>query len=411
MRFVGIDWADAHHDAVILDEAGQQLAAIRVAHSAEGVEQLRAFLVSHLQPPSGERDQADLEQLACIIETSRGLLITALLEAGFAVYPVNPKTANRWRKPSGAKTDSIDALLLARAGRSDFADLHRLAPDSPLVHELKQLTRDQDMLIQMQTRLVNQLIACLKAYYPAALTLFTKIHQPLTLAFLQQYSSLEAAQVASLEDLLTFFRRYHHPHPQGAAHRVWQHLHDPQLHADTVTARTKERLMRVLVGQLIPLVEQIATYDKAIERLFAAHPDSVIFRSLPGAARRLAPRLFVGWGDDRERYASAASLQGLAGTSPVAFQSGKYAKAHKRSACVKPLRNALYQYAWQSTAHEEWALRYYRRKRQEGKSHSVALRALANLWVRLIHAMWLKSTVYDAATFVSAQRAHAKNAA
>jgi hypothetical protein len=48
---------------------------------------------------------------------------------------------------------------------------------------------------------------------------------------------------------------------------------------------------------------------------------------------------------------------------------------------------------------------------QEGKSHSVALRALANIWVRLIHALWLKSTVSNAATFLSAQRVHAKNPA
>jgi hypothetical protein len=47
--------------------------------------------------------------------------------------------------------------------------------------------------------------------------------------------------------------------------------------------------------------------------------------------------------------ADAAGLQALAGTAPVAFQSGNYAKAHKRYACLKPLRNALYQFAWQST--------------------------------------------------------------
>lgn len=65
------------------------------------------------------------------------------------------------RSPSGAKTDHIDAYLLARTGRADLADLHPLVPDSPQVQELKQFTRDQDGLIQMQARLVNQLTACL----------------------------------------------------------------------------------------------------------------------------------------------------------------------------------------------------------------------------------------------------------
>jgi Transposase len=49
------------------------------------------------------------EQLACIVETNHGLLITFLLEESIPVYPVNPKMANQLRKTAGAKTDPIDA--------------------------------------------------------------------------------------------------------------------------------------------------------------------------------------------------------------------------------------------------------------------------------------------------------------
>src|SRR5439155_22900715 len=100
-----------------------------------------AKLVSFLQ------GIAPLDQIACILETTHGLLITALLEAGAALYPVNPKTVDRKRKASGAKTDLIDAYLLAKHGRSEFADLRRLSPDGPQIAELKALTRDQDALI------------------------------------------------------------------------------------------------------------------------------------------------------------------------------------------------------------------------------------------------------------------------
>jgi hypothetical protein len=90
----------------------------------------------------------------------------------------------------------------------------------------------------------------------------------------------------------------------------------------------------------------------------------------------------------------------------VPFESGKYSKAHKRHACIKPLRNVLYQFAWQSTFQEDWADAYYRRKRKEGKTHSMAVRALANIWVRIIFALWRKRELYDAATFLAAQQAH-----
>jgi transposase len=371
-------------------------------------------LVNYLRGYTASPDASPQpEQIACIVETTQGLLITALLEAGFPVYPVNPKTLQHWRKPSGAKTDQIDAYLLARKGRSDLGELRRLAPDRPLVQELKLLTRDQDALVQTQTRLVNQLTSCLKAYFPVALTLFTKLQQRATLAFLQRSPTLDVAEAASVEELTAFLHTLpRFPGAGAAAQRIYTRLHQPQLRADPVTSRVKARLTQALVAQLVPLVEQIATYDEEIERLFRDHPDAALFLSLPGAGKRLAPRLLAGWGDDRDRYASAQSIQGLAGTAPVAFQSGKYRKAHKRYACIKPLRNALYQFAWQSTiAKELWARDYYQRKRREGKSHSVALRALANQWVRLIHAMWRTEQPYNEAVFRAAQEAHARPAA
>ena len=199
--------------------------------------------------------------------------------------------------------------------------------------------------MQSQTRLVNQLTACLKAYYPVALTLFSKLQQRSTLVFLQTYPTPQVAHAASAEAITAALKQAGHPRFAHWGQQVWEKLRPPSLQADPVTTRTKARLMLALVGQLLLLIEQIATYDEEIERLFERHPDAATFRGLPGTGKRLAPRLLVGWGDDRERYVSAASLQALGGTSPVPFESGKYAKAHKRRACIKPLRNVLYHFA------------------------------------------------------------------
>ena len=346
-----------------------------------------------------------------MVETSHGLLITFLLEAGIPVYPVNPKTANALRKAAGAKTDQIDAYLLAKTGRFDLADLRRLDPDSSKVQELKTLTRDQDALVQMQTRLVNQLTACLKDYYPAALTFFSKLQQHSTLVFLQTYCTPEAASAASIEELEATLRKGKHCNPSVVARTIHAELRRPHLTAKEVTVRTKSRLMLSLVKQLLVVVEDIAAYDKAIRPLFLTHEDQVIFASLPGAGKRLTSRLLAEWGDDRTRYRDAESVQTLAGTAPVPFNSGNYAKAHKRFACVKPLRNVLYQFAWQSTRQEVWAREYYHRKRAEGKSHSMAVRALANIWVRIIYRMWKSKTCYQSDIFETAQSLHVKRVA
>src|SRR6266516_6135702 len=174
MWYAGIDWANDHHDALVIDDQGHQVGSLRVDHNPQGMSRLNTFLEQIIGFESKE-------QMACIIETTHGLLIAHLLEAGWPVYPVNPRTVDRRRSASGAKTDTTLAYLLAKTGRADFADLHRLIPDSEKIAELKMLTRDQDALIHMQTRLVNQLTACLKAYYPVALELFAKLQQRCTL--------------------------------------------------------------------------------------------------------------------------------------------------------------------------------------------------------------------------------------
>jgi transposase len=401
MWFAGIDWADRHHDTVVIDEAGRKVAQLRVEHTPEGLKKLVSFL----------RAIAPLEQIACILETKHGLLITTLLEAGLSLYPVNPKTIDRKRAASRAKTDLIDAYLLAKHGRAEWTDLRRLEPDSPKIAELKALTRDQESLIQSQTRLVNQLTACLKMYYPAALKLFSKLQQHSALLFLQRYPTPQAAQAATREQLSQVLREAGHTTAEKVAPKMYETLHQPQLIADEVTTRTKARLMQALVAQLLPLLEQIAAYDKEITELFLTHADSQIFTSLPGAGKRLAPRLLAEWGDDRQRYADPSSIQALAGTSPVPFESGNYAKVHQRLACLKPLRNALQQFAWLSTQQEAWAKDYYDRKRREGKSHSMAVRALANVWVRILFAMWYKREAYQRTVFETAQRGHARRAA
>lgn len=284
MLYVGIDWADTQHQVSVIDSQGLEKANFTISHTREGLEYLKQKLLQLAE---------NAQSVACIIETKHGLLIQFLLEEGFTVYPVNPKVVDRRRKPSGAKSDPLDARILAELGRTDINQLRPLKPDSELIQELKILTRDQDTLIQESTRLTNRLIACLKEYYPVALELFSKPTLPVSLDFLKQYPALEAARQASVPELAAFLKAHKHPRPNQTAAVIYEKLHSPQLKANPVTTRTKARLMLALLSQLEPLLEQIKEYDREIERLFKLHSDSKLFASLPGAGLRLAPRLLA----------------------------------------------------------------------------------------------------------------------
>ncbi len=111
MFYAGIDWSDTHHDILVIDDAGRQgNTPLRVSHTPDGLEKLHQFL----EAITGSNAK---ENMACIGETSSGLLVAFLLEHGWSVYPVHPTTVDRRRAASGGKTDAIDAYLLAKTGR------------------------------------------------------------------------------------------------------------------------------------------------------------------------------------------------------------------------------------------------------------------------------------------------------
>jgi transposase len=237
------------------------------------------------------------------------------------------------------------------------------------------------------------------------------LQQRSSLLFLQTYPTLEAAQTASVEQISQILKSAGHTRAKKVAPSIFAQLHQPHLLASAVTTRTKSRLALALMAQLLPLVEQIAAYDEEIKQLFLSHEDNEVWSHLPRALTRLAPRLLAEIGDDSSRYESAASVQALGGTSPVLFQSGTYSKPHRRLGCIKPLRNALHQFAKPRTQQEGWAKAYYERKRAEGKSHSVAVRALSNIWARILFAMLKSHQPYAPVAFEQAQRLHARKAA
>ena len=129
--YVGVDWAHDHHDVYVTNERSEKLGAFRIAHSVEGMDLLtkrvRALGVA-----------AAAVQIA--IERPDGLLVAALLDQGYSVYPINPKAVDRYRDrhhTSGAKDDARDAQALAHILRTDGERFRPLAPESELAAELR----------------------------------------------------------------------------------------------------------------------------------------------------------------------------------------------------------------------------------------------------------------------------------
>ena len=389
MLFCGVDWASDHHDLCLVGEDGAVRWRGRVAHDPDGIEHLREQIASH---------EGDPTRVAVGIETSRGLLVGTLVEAGYVVYPINPKAAERFRdrrKPSGGKHDRLDAEVLAQAVRTDRASLRALLPDSAVATEIATLARDRHALVREHTRLLNQLRSALAEYFPAATVAFD-LDADSTLAFLERYSSPEAAAMLSTFQIASFLRAQHANRDLAAkAAAAKDAFRAPALHARPEIARAKARLVRVVCAQLRALRPELAAYEHELERLLKIHPEGELFRSLPGLGVVLASRVLAGTGDNPERFRSAAGLCAYAGTAPILIQSGKRSMVKARSACPKEFRDAVQQWADHARRRSVWAAAFYRRHRERGHTHNESLRALGNRLLELLFDLRRSGTRYD----------------
>jgi Transposase len=133
---VGDDWAQDHHDIEVMDEAGQVLARRRLPEGVAGIGQLHELIGRFLPAADGDAE------VQVGIETDRGPWVTALIAAGYTVFPVNPLQASRYRGRhgvSGAKSDGGDAHMLADVVRTDAHQLRPAAGDSAAAEAVKVL--------------------------------------------------------------------------------------------------------------------------------------------------------------------------------------------------------------------------------------------------------------------------------
>ena len=394
--FAGFDWAKDHHDVVIVDPQGAVIDQFRIEHSVAGWQFWKQKVAAH-------------PNMGVAIETSFGAVVEYLLESGVTVYPVNPLCAKRYRErkcASGNKTDLHDAWALADALRLDGHTWRPLTEQDPIIAQLRVLCRDEVALIEERTALVNQLQQALREYYPTALEAFDDWTAPSAWAFVEAFPTageLVAAGKRKWDKVLhshMLFRPQTYEDRIAAFQRADQWVANPPLvAAKSLYAVARCRQLRVLQAQL-------NLYRGRIEALFATHPDHAMFGSLPGAGPKLAPRLLAEIGSDRALYGDAGSLQCVAGTAPVSFQSGLIHKVRIRRSCNLNLRAAMYLFADHSRKGCVWAAVYYAAQIQRGKSHAQALRCLGQRWLKIIWKMWQTNTCYDPDLHARNQTAH-----
>ena len=394
--FIGLDWADTKHD-ICLQVAGSDKRELKVLeHRPEVIE---AWAMALLQRFEGK-------PIAIALELNKGPIVEALRKYdGFVLFHINPMMLAKYRQaftPSRAKDDPTDAELQLELLLRHRDKLTPLLPQSPEMRALAQLVEYRRRLVGDRVRIINRLTSTLKAYFPQVLTWFPNKETRLFCDFLTEWPTLKAARLARRSTLERFLRQHHLRGEQRINERIEAIKSATPLTTDDGVIMPNVLMVQALISQFRITLEAIESFDQAIAERAQRHRDFALFEALPGAGPVLAPRLLVAFGEQRERYGSAAEVQTYSGIAPVLERSGKKSWVHWRCQCPKFMRQTFVEWAAETIQFSFWARAYYQQQRDKGASYQAAVRALAFKWIRIVFRRWQTGTPYNESVYLAA---------
>ena len=401
--FCGVDWAEGHHDIAVIDGDGALIGKRRIEESLDGVAEFTAMLTA-----AGDSAEAPIP---VAIETPRGLLVAVLRASGRPIYPINPLAVARYRERtsvSGKKSDHVDAMALANILRTD-AHLHRMLPDdSPLARSISVLARAYQDGVWRRTKLVQELRARLREFFPGFLSAFAAGAGSGGGLSTTQLASADARAVLAIapspaEGVKVSKARVETALRRGGRQRritslaasIVAALRTPQLRQDPIV----EQAMRVETLALLSVLDAVcASVDQlggALVEAFAQHPDHKIITSFPGLADISGAIVLAEVGDDRDRFVDDRALQAFAGSAPVTRASGKSRTVSRRRTKNNRLAGIGYSWAFTAAARPSPAREHYLRRRGRGDGHPAALRHLFNRMLGQLHHCLLTGQTYE----------------
>lgn len=408
MFFIGIDLSDKDFHACMTDDSGSKVSASSFDFSDDGFYSFIDWIRDWIKKSQPSNDN-------CMIglENPRSRLVDFLNQRQYTVLSVNPNAIAKYREsrsPSGAKSDSGDAHLIAHYIREHEKALRPIKIPEEKIRELMLLLEDRDRLVNQKVRLSNQLTHALKDYFPQALDAFGSIDNKCALEFLKRIDTFQQVKVLSsgqIKQLLKDCRCYQEKSKSRFIRAVEKHKKQRASHVAPEIVRAKTILKNALVSHLILTVQHIEQYDELIKAVMSHIPNGDIFTSLPGADYLLGAKLLILYAS--KDFNSANEAQVFYGTAPYTASSGKYRSVRFRRGCNKFGRNTLQQFARGSVKKSQWARKYYEIKKNQGKGSNHACRCLANLWVKVTFTMWKHKTIYDEAKHMASIAMHTIN--
>jgi len=360
LLFVGMDVHKDTHAAVGATVYGEKLFDIAIGNSREDfnalIEQSRLVanerglgLVFGLEDTSGYG-----ERLA------KHLFLNNIL-----VKTVSPIFVDRERKyeTHPEKNDSLDAFAAAKVliQRIDTLPTYRIAEQSELAKEIKELSLDREFLVKEQSRIKNQL------------------HRALHKAYNGEYRK-KFKDPFGLKSLKYWFA---HPLPTGKAK-------DDIVGIPSVLKNQIKRKVK----RLMYIREEMKELELELNELVEQTGQKIT--TLNGCGVALGSKVLAEI-KDISRFSSSAALAKYAGLAPREKSSGKTFRHVKTKSGNRQLNTTIHRIALSqiSRSGNKLAKDYFQRKISEGKTKAQALCCLKRRLVDIIYMMLKHKQSYN----------------
>jgi transposase len=326
MLYAGLDLSRQRLDVCVLDEEGRTVEVTAVHPDADALRTLAARILRH-----GEEVTATIESM-----TGSRFVHDQLERWGWDVAIADPVKA-KGLAPLAAKTDKIDARVLAELARRDLVP--EIWLPTPGVRAERERARFRQHLIHHRTALKNRIHSTLMSF----------------------------GYTVPVTDLFGI-----------AGRELLARLELPEAWATSLTTS---------LAMVDDLDERIDLFERELKRLGADHPYIPLLMTVPGIGWVTAYTIASEIGDIR-RFASPKKLTGYTGLCPLVRQSGNHDYRGPLSKHgPRYLRWALIEAATHAARDLRYRDRYERTKRRLGPQRGSKV-ARVDVARQLAEAIW-----------------------
>ena len=391
MYIVGIDIGKNHHEASIVSPEGKQIGrSLRFATTHKGADSLMSFIFKNIG------------NSPCVFGMEATghywYPIYSFLKAkGYTIYVINPIQSDSLRKMyiRQTKNDSIDSFLIAEVIRFGQFGTTSMADENILA--MRQLCRYRDSVISSRTEIKLRIGTIMEQIFPEYEKQFSSLWVSTSMGILEKYLTPENIENAPIDELFEIIKDKSHNRLTKA-----KAISIKEAAADTFGIKIAQDAFSF---QLKQLIDRMNFLDKQIEALDCQILEyyekfDCYLHTIPGIGMIAAATILAEIGDIN-RFKSSSALVAFAGIDPTVRQSGEFNSTHNHmSKRGSPyLRHAIFLAATTCSFHNSPLNAYYKKKRDQGKHHLTATRAVARKLTTVIYAVLRDSKPYEPKKF------------